>query len=231
MLKSIDFRDLGGSILILLMRLVIVFIALTFHEVAHGWVAYKLGDQTAKSKGRLSLSPFAHLDPIGFICMLLFRFGWAKPVPIDARNFKKPRRDMAICALAGPISNLLLAFIILIPYEVLNSLYVAGLFKNLGIFGWNLIDASLTFIFNFHYMNITLALFNFFPVPPLDGSRVLYAILPDKYYFGVMKYERALSVGIMLLLVLGVLDKPLTYLSYSLSGGMQWLLELLPFFG
>ncbi|MCI8387216.1 MAG: site-2 protease family protein [Clostridiales bacterium] len=231
MLRSIDFSNLGQSVIQLIMRLVIVLISLTFHEVAHGWMAYKLGDRTAKESGRLSLSPRAHLDPIGFLCMLLFGFGWAKPVPIDTRNFKKPRRDTALTGLAGPVANLLLAFVILIPFEILNSLIRIGTFDHVGDFGFNLISAIVIFVSTFHYMNITLALFNFFPVPPLDGSRVLYAVLPDKLYFGVMKYERYLSLVIMLLLWLGFLDYPLSFLSDAISGGMIWLLELLPFFG
>lgn len=231
MFGSIDFTNLGLSIMEIATRLIIVIIALTVHECAHGWVAWKLGDSTAKSSGRLSLNPLRHLDPIGFLCMLFFRFGWARPVPIDTRNFKKPRRDMALTGLAGPVANLILAFVILIPYEIIYSLAESGALNNIGTFGVNLISAVISFVASFHFMNITLALFNFFPVPPLDGSRVLYAVLPDKYYFGVMKYERYISLGIMLLLVFGVLDRPLMWLSNAVSNGMIWLIECLPFFG
>ena len=231
MFGSIDFTNLGLSIMEIATRLIIVIISLTIHEYAHGWVAWKLGDSTAKSSGRLSLNPLRHLDPIGFLCMLFFRFGWARPVPIDTRNFKKPRRDMALTGLAGPVANLILAFVILIPYEIIYSLAEVGALNNIGTFGVNLISAVISFVASFHFMNITLALFNFFPVPPLDGSRVLYAVLPDKYYFGVMKYERYISLGIMLLLVFGVLDRPLMWLSNAVSNGMIWLIECLPFFG
>lgn len=231
MFGSIDFNNIGLSILEIATRLIIVIIALTVHEYAHGWVAWKLGDSTAKSSGRLSLNPLRHLDPIGFLCMLFFRFGWARPVPIDTRNFKNPRRDMALTGLAGPVANLILAFVILIPYEIIYSLAEAGAFNNISAFGVNLISALISFVASFHFMNITLALFNFFPVPPLDGSRVLYAVLPDKYYFGVMKYERYISLGIMALLLFGVLDRPLMWLSNAVSNGMIWLIECLPFFG
>ena len=110
------------NILIWVMRLVIVLIALTFHEVAHGYVAFKLGDPTAKMTGRLSLNPLVHLNTVGFLCMLIFGFGWAKPVPIYARNFKNPKRGMAITALAGPVSNLLLALFATLITSVLGSL-------------------------------------------------------------------------------------------------------------
>ncbi len=231
MIGGLDFSNLGQTVMELLQRLIIVIIALTFHEVAHGWVAKKLGDNTADERGRLSLNPLCHLDPIGFLCMLLFRFGWAKPVPINVRNFKNPRRGMALSALAGPIANLLLAFVILLPFEILLACLEFGVYLPTSEFEINLINVSMNFIFSFHFMNITLAIFNFIPVPPLDGSRVLWAVLPDKIYFGVMKYERYLSLGIMLLLVFGILDYPLTFASYAISNGMQWLWELLPFFG
>ncbi len=229
MIRDLDFSNLGQSFVVLLMRLVIVFIALSFHETAHGFVAYKLGDDTAKSRGRISMSPLAHLDPVGFVCMLLFGFGWARPVPIDARRFKKPKRDMALCGLAGPVSNLILAFVILIPYAVMLALLNNGVVTINSQFGYGLYVAIVNFVYMFHFMNLTLAVFNFIPVPPLDGSRLLWALLPDKLYFGVMRYERYISLAIMLMLVLGFLDKPLMFVSDAISSGMLWLISLLPF--
>lgn len=209
--------DMRSFIIQLLLSLPIVLLSLSLHEMAHGYVADKLGDPTAKNLGRLTLNPIKHLDPIGFICMLLFGFGWAKAVPINTRYFKKPRRDMAISAAAGPISNVILAFIfaillkifyLLLPSLPLNNselIFIIYLFLTLGI-----------------RLNITLAVFNLLPVPPLDGSRILYVFLPPKYYFGVMKYERYISLGIMLLLLLGVLDPVLNFV----SGGIMNLIFL-----
>ena len=143
----------------LLITVPIVLIALTFHEFAHGAVAYALGDKTAKNLGRLSLNPIKHLDPIGAICMLLFRFGWAKPVPIDAMYFKKPKRDIALSALAGPISNLILAFIGCFLYSLSLHLLTDVSFESKNMAYW-ICYAWLIFIFNFSWLNISLAIFN-----------------------------------------------------------------------
>ena len=161
-------------------------VALTIHEYAHGYVAYKLGDDTAKSQGRLSLNPIKHLDPFGVICMMFFHFGWAKPVPIDPRNFKNPRRGFALTALAGPATNLTVGFLTAFVY-----LLTLTNFKETDVaFVNNLEVNTLLFLLYFFSINIGLGVFNLIPVPPLDGSRILFVLLPDKLYFGIMKYER-----------------------------------------
>ncbi len=213
------------AILQLAERLIIVLIALTVHEVAHGWVAYKLGDDTAAKFGRLSLNPLRHLDLWGFACMLLFGFGWANPVPIRAGRFKNPRRGMALSALAGPVANILLALGAWAILEVV-TFFVPGMLTESTPFAINLFSAALTFLWMFAYLNVSLAVFNFLPVPPLDGSRVLYSFLPDKIYFGVMKHERTIAMIIMVLLLVGVLDIPLSWLVGTIIRGIDFIIPL-----
>ena len=206
--------DPKAFIIQLLLSLPIILLSLSLHETAHAIAANKLGDPTAKNLGRITLNPIKHLDPIGFICMVLCGFGWANPVPINSRYFKKPRRDMAISAAAGPVSNVLLAFVfallLRISYEVLPGMITT---EN----ALELANIWVTFLSIGVSLNITLAVFNLLPVPPLDGSRMLYVFLPPKQYFGVMKYERYISLGIMLLLLIGVLDPVLSFVSNKIA--------------
>ena len=178
-----------------------VLITLTVHEYCHGYTAYKLGDPTAKSLGRLTLNPIKHIDPIGALCMVFFHFGWAKPVPINARYFKKPKRDFALVALAGPLSNLIMsvfsALVYLIIYSSLKDVKFASEF--LLTFTQNI----LNFFYLFHLVNIGIAIFNLIPIPPLDGSRILNVILPERVYFGIMKYERTIYFAMLGWLLLG----------------------------
>ena len=197
-----------------------VLIALTFHEVAHGFAAYKLGDPTAKSMGRLSLNPLKHIDPLGALCMVLFHFGWARPVPIDTRYFKKPKRDMALTAAAGPMMNFILAFFGVLVQRLLALWFYSSPAQTQ--FAYNLQSAALTLFGYFAVLNISLGVFNLIPVPPLDGSRIFLIFLPRKYYFCIMKYERYIQLGLMLLLWLGVLNRPLSAAVSWVSSGMQW---------
>lgn len=219
--------SLTDKIIDLLFVIPCVLFALTVHEVSHGYMAYRLGDPTARNMGRLTLNPLKHLDPIGALCMVLFHFGWARPVPINTRYFKKPRRDTALTAAAGPISNFIMAFLGLLVQEILLAVFIRH--PASSQFVYNLQYAALTLFSYFHVLNLSLGMFNLIPVPPLDGSRIFLTFLPAKYYFGIMQYERYIQLGLMLLLWLGLLSRPLSFLVSALSGGMRFLIELLPF--
>ena len=170
----------------LILSILAVVIALSIHEFSHGYVAYLLGDDTAKSMGRLTINPLKHLDPIGSLTMIFFRFGWAKPVPINPRNFKKPKRDFALTAIAGPLSNIILALFSSLLFLLFLKAYQGA---EAG-FGKSLLYNTTLFFSIFTSLNVGLGVFNLIPVPPFDGSRILNVILPQKLYFKVMRYER-----------------------------------------
>lgn len=220
--------DLKSWLISFLLTLPIALISLSVHETAHGYVAYKLGDPTAHNLGRLSLNPLKHLDPIGFLCMTLGGFGWAKPVPVNARYFKNPRRGMAITGIAGPISNLLLAMLFALFYEILFAVLKDVVFTS--EFAYYVALISLQFLSLAAYLNVALAIFNMIPVPPFDGSRFLYVMLPSKFYFGIMKYERIVMIVLLVLLITGFLDRPLNITTNFVLNAIYRLWELIPFF-
>lgn len=177
----------------------IIFCILPLHEFAHGWVANKLGDPTAKLDGRLTLNPLASIDPMGALALLLFGFGWAKPVPVDSRYFKKPKRDVAITALAGPVSNLLASLVGAFVYAVL-LIYVP----------YNAVAGFLLTMLGFYVsVNISLAVFNLIPIPPLDGSRIVGAFLSDRALSMYYRYQNYLVMALFLLMFTGALSGPL----------------------
>ena len=214
----------GGDTLTIFMGICVsafvVFCVMPIHEYAHALVATKLGDDTARLSGRLTLNPMAHINPLGAIMILLVGFGYAKPVPVNVRNTKLKNKKfaMALVAFAGPLSNLIIAFLsVLLRYVVLNIASKNGGEMTTAIFALNVFFQYSAII------NINLAVFNLIPIPPLDGSRILFAILPTKYYFGIMKYERYIMIAMFLLLLTGVLTYPLSFLSNLIYNGFNQL--------
>ena len=192
----------ASDIVMWILSLPVVLLALSVHEASHGFMAYNLGDQTARNFGRLTLNPIKHIDPIGFVCMVLFHFGWAKPVPVNSRYFKKPRRDMALTAAAGPISNVLLSIIFaaILRFEIFlfKEYFLSGIFE--PTLGFKIFTVITYMTFIGVLLNISLAIFNLIPIPPFDGSRIAYTFLPVNPYFRVMKYERFIMLGILALM-------------------------------
>lgn len=220
-MPNIDFVEL-------LLLIPAALITLTLHEYAHGYVAWRLGDPTARSLGRLTLNPLKHLDPLGTLSMVLFRYGWAKAVPINPRYFKDPRKGMALTAAAGPATNLILSFVgaLLAKLTVLGGNALLSLWpsKFLFLFFGHLTD----FFVLFHLLNTSYCIFNLIPLPPLDGSRIFYVFLPTKWYFKVMKYERTIMIVLMIALIAGTFTGLLTTAISYVSNAIFFLLSFIP---
>lgn len=211
LLQALDVASLLGAVL----RAAAVLLCLTVHETCHGLAAYTLGDPTAKSMHRLSLNPLHHIDWFGLAMMFAAGFGWAKPVPVDPRYFKKPKQGMAVTALAGPVSNFLLAILLITISKViyLYAPYTAA---------WN---AAFSFcLYTAAPLSIGLGLFNLLPIPPLDGSKVLGVLLPDEAYLKLMRYER---YGILLLLALSMLGVTGNFISGVIVRTYEMLFNLI----
>ena len=229
MLSSITAQSSPQQIIIIIFTfLMMMLVSMPFHECAHGWMASFLGDDTAERSGRLTLNPMAHIDPKGAIAMLLIGIGWAKPVPVNpskCTRFKhiKPKGAMAITAAAGPLSNLLMAYIFMIAARVIFNVNFSLIMSGK--------ESAAYYVYEALYMvasiNIDLAIFNLLPVPPFDGSRIFLSFLPTKLYFKVMKYERIIMGIMMILLLLGafslILNISSIYLSYWFWQGTDFV--------
>lgn len=209
-----------SSITELLARIIVVFTAISVHELAHGFTAYKLGDPTAKYAGRLSLNPMSHFDPIGALCMVLFGFGWAKPVPVNPMYFTDRKRDNALVALAGPLSNIALAF----ASTILTALFICFVNSKFPNFITDFISLVLV---QLAVVNIGFAVFNLIPFPPLDGSKILGAFLSYQNYNKLLMYERFGFPILMLLSFTGVLGRILSIFTAPLYSGWMLLLNAL----
>ena len=198
-----------GSLLDMVLRLASVLLCLTVHETCHGLAAYALGDPTARRAHRLSLNPLRHIDWFGLLMMFAVGFGWAKPVPVNPNYFKKPKQGMALTALAGPVSNFLLALL---------TLLAARIFCDVAAYS-ETNQSILDFLLMVAVLSIGLGLFNLVPIPPLDGSKVLFAVLPDRAYNQLMRYER---YGMLVLFALVFFDVG----SSALSNAIRWVFDL-----
>lgn len=206
---------MNETILDYLIKALVLFTAVPVHECAHAWVAEKMGDDTGRKQGRITLNPFAHLTLWGSLMMILVGFGWGKPVMVDSRNFKNPKKGMVLTSLAGPASNFIMAFLSMIVYKVLAFLSYAKDSSTL--------DMMATVFVYITLINISLAVFNFLPIPPLDGSKIFNAILPEKWYFTIMKYENFIFIALIILVYSGLLDAPLSFLQNKVIDVMLFL--------
>lgn len=215
-LNNLNWNEISNTLLSIIPALVCIIL----HEISHGYVAYRLGDNTAKNMGRLTLNPLKHLDILGLISMVIVHFGWAKPVPIDPRNFKNPKRGLALTALAGPMSNLLITICALFIYGLLliplaNSVVgsmVLETFRRIAVF------------------SLWLGVFNMLPIPPMDGSKIFFAIASDKTYFWLMRYERYGMAIILFIAFSGLIGLPFADTFYgALNTAVSFVLSNLLF--
>ena len=210
------------SFIYIIFFVVIFFMTITVHECAHGYIAYRLGDPTAKYMGRLTLNPVRHIDPIGLILIMVIGFGWAKPVPINPRNFKNPKSGMAVSAAAGPVSNLLMAALGSILFAALGRIFIYTGFIN----GFSI--SAVQFFNLFATLNVWFAVFNMIPLPPLDGSRIVSYFLPPKYHYYYNYVERYGFLILILLLNLGRINRNLDFIRI-LQAFSGWILSGMDF--
>lgn len=214
------FRSMNIEMIVV--QVIAVVLAMSIHEMAHAFVAYEMGDATARARGRMSLNPFAHIDWAGLLCLLIFGFGWAKPVPIDPSRYKDPKAGMVWTAFAGPVANFILSFICVLLFEIL--VLFTGSFTQSAIGSFLISLCSTTAI-----ISAGFGIFNLIPVPPLDGAKVLWAFLPDREYFKINNPPAWVSLVFVVLIVSGVLNRPLTIMRSTMIGWMEtgalWILR------
>lgn len=206
---------MSETVLNYFIKALVLFTAVPVHECAHAWVAEKMGDDTGRQQGRITLNPFAHLTLWGSLMMVLVGFGWGKPVSVDPRNFKNPKKGMVLTSLAGPASNFIMAFLAMIVYKMLGIMSIVNENDTMEM-------VAMVFLY-ITLINISLAVFNFLPIPPLDGSKIFNAVLPEKWYFTIMRYENIIFIVLIILLYSGLLDAPLSFLQNKVIDIMDFL--------
>ncbi|MBO5743628.1 MAG: site-2 protease family protein [Clostridia bacterium] len=206
-----------------------LLLAISLHEFAHGYAAYLMGDPTAKYSGRLSLNPMHHLDLMGALCMLFFRFGWAKPVPIDSRYFKNRRAGIVLVSLAGPFANFILGFLFCLAYYGINA-YMSGSFVGPS---WVYLKNILPFFSEVCrygvFMNVGLMIFNLIPIPPLDGSKILMEFLPGRIKYRIYEYERYFGIILIIIVYAGVMSPVLSGLRSYIINFYEYIAGLIFF--
>jgi len=204
----------------LIYRIPAVLIVITLHEYAHGYASYKLGDNTAKASGRLSLNPLHHIDWLGALCLAVFHFGWAKPVMVNPSAYKNKKAGMAIVALAGPLMNFIITFVAMFGIGII---YKFTSYDSMGV----VVNYLYVLFYYTAVISAGLGIFNLIPFPPLDGSKILGAVLPEHLYFGYMQYERYGMLILLVLLYSNILDVPLNFLNNAVINGMFCVVRFL----
>lgn len=235
-MKRLGMLDVPSVIFMILSFAAMVLVMLPMHEFAHAFVADRLGDPTPRQNGRLSLNPFHHLDWFGTLMLLTVGFGYARPVPVNPRNFrsKSPQTGMALTAAAGPVANLLMAAVSLLLFRLIGLLTGEAVTLQNGyvyVTSRGIYYVYLVLVQVFASVNLGLAVFNLLPIPPLDGSRILMRFLPQRLQYRVMQYEQYITIAVFVLLLAGVLDVPLSFLRSGIGWVLCTLMGLPNYFG
>lgn len=213
----------GYSLGQIIVRLIAVLLAMSFHEMAHTLVAYWMGDRTAKRAGRLSFNPLDHIDWVGLLCLLFFGFGWARPVPIDPRNMKDEKAGIIWTSFAGPLANFLLSFVFLLLAVILLKTVPGFVMQSVGQFIFNVIITTAQ-------LSLGFGIFNLIPIPPLDGAKIFWAFLPDRTYYKWMNGTPWMSLVLILLIYSGLLSAPMNMLLNTIYSGMLNICQTLTAF-